>query len=59
MADKILDHGPKQTSHLADISDEALETKNEHRLVDGSVEEISTDDKSDGEPESETESDSD
>ena len=46
-------------THLADISDKAPETKNEHRLVDGSIDKISTDDESDEEPESKIDSDSD
>ena len=41
-------------THLADISDKALETKNEHGLVDGNIDKISTDDESDEEPESKT-----
>ena len=46
-------------THLADILDKAIETENEYRLSDGSTNEISTDDKSDEEPDSETDNDSD
>ena len=46
-------------THLADILDKALETKNEHRLVDGSIDKISTDDESNEKPESKTDYDGD
>ena len=46
-------------AHLADILDKAIETENEYRLSDGSTDEISTDDKSDKELDSETDNDSD
>ena len=46
-------------THLADILDKAIETENEYRLNDGSTDEISTDDKSDKELDSETDNDSD
>ena len=45
-------------TNLAVILDKAMETENEHRLGDGRTDEISTDDKSDQEPESETDNDS-
>ena len=46
-------------THLADILDKAIETENEYRLSDGSTNEISTEGKSDEEPDSETDNDSD
>ena len=46
-------------THLAGISDKAIETKNEHRLVDGSIDKISTDNESDEEPVSKTDNDGD
>ena len=46
-------------TRLADLLDKAIETENEYRLSDGSTNEISSDDESDEEPDSETGNDSD
>ena len=46
-------------THLADILDKAIEAENEYRLSDGSTGEISSNDESDEELDSETDNDSD
>ena len=46
-------------TRLPDILNKAIETENEHKLDDGSTDEMSTDDENDEEPESETDNDSD
>ena len=46
-------------TRLAVILDKAIETENEYRLKNGSTDEISSDDKSDEEPDYETDNDSD
>ena len=46
-------------THLSDILDKAIETENKYRLYYWSIDEISTDDESGEEPDSETDGDSD